>query len=166
MMHPPCSADTNYYTETDLLIIGGGNTATDTAVTCRHCGAGEVRLVCLENPNEMPAFSDELKEARESGVIFEHCWGVSRIDSTSEGKLSLSLRRCLSVFNDQGDFAPVLDESCVYHRLDADLVVVAIGLQKDLSGLPARLLDLEAGAFVYAACTLQSPHVRMPYQVR
>ena len=39
-----------------VLIIGGGNTAVDAALTCRKLGAEEVNLVCLEEKGKMPAF--------------------------------------------------------------------------------------------------------------
>ena len=140
-----------------VLVIGGGNTASDAAVTCRHCGAKEVRMICLENPREMPAFAAELSEAREMGVIFENCWGLNRIEAGPEGTLLLVLKRCLSVYDKQGRFAPQFDENGMMHRLEGDLVVVAIGQRRvDPKGLPPSLLDQETGGFCHDRSTLQS----------
>ena len=139
-----------------VVVVGGGNTAADTAMTCLHCGAAEVRLVCLESPREMPAYAAELREARELGVIIENGWGVGRIDQTSGGKLALSLNRCLSVFHEQGGFAPLMDDSSGAYSLEADLVAVAIGQTVDPAGLPAELGDASTGRFLCDEITRQS----------
>lgn len=139
-----------------IVVVGGGNSAVDTAVTCLHCGAPEVRLVCLENPHEIPAYAAELNEARELGVIIENCWGVSRIDRTPVGKLALSLNRCLSVFDAKGNFAPQLDDTCDLHSIEADMVAIAIGQSVESSGLPANLFDTVTGRFSCDEITRQS----------
>ncbi len=41
-----------------VVVVGGGNTAVDSALTCRLAGAREVRIVCLEDPYEMPAYDE------------------------------------------------------------------------------------------------------------
>jgi NADPH-dependent glutamate synthase beta subunit-like oxidoreductase len=139
-----------------VVVVGGGNSAADTAVTCLHCGASKVLLVCLENPHEMPAYAAELNEARQLGVIIENCWGVSRIDRTPVGKLTLCLNRCLSVFDPEGNFAPQLDDTSGLHSIEADMVALAIGQSVESSGLPASLLDTVTGRFAYDEITRQT----------
>ena len=53
--------------EKSVAVIGGGNTAVDCALLCRLGGASEVRIICLENPHQMPAYKQELREAKEAG---------------------------------------------------------------------------------------------------
>ena len=57
------------------LVIGGGNVAIDVALTALRQGAEEVRLVCLEQRQEMPAWEYEIEEALSEGVIIENGWG-------------------------------------------------------------------------------------------
>ena len=53
-----------------VLILGGGNTAIDVAVTAARFGA-EAKLVYRRTKDEMPAFSHEIEVAEKEGVEFE-----------------------------------------------------------------------------------------------
>lgn len=143
-----------------VVVIGGGNTAVDSALTCRLGGAREVRIVCLEDPYEMPAYAQEQREAVEAGVIIENCWGVRAMDRSAEGPIRLSLARCLAVFDPDGRFAPVLDESCAPRELTADLVVSAVGQKVDPGRLPPDLFDEGAARMAADPSTCQA--VRLP----
>ena len=55
-----------------VLVIGGGNVAIDCAMSSLHLGAKEVEMLCLEGPNEMPAWNRERNEAREQGIIIHN----------------------------------------------------------------------------------------------
>ncbi len=145
------------FTYKRVAVIGGGNSAVDTAITCVHAGAREVVMVCLENPNEMPAFEQELREARELGVRVENCWGVGGIEKTDAGSVRLSFNRCLTVFDPEGNFAPQIDETCGLHSLETDLAAVAIGHSPDVCGLPEYLFDMQAGRFSCDPVTRQAP---------
>jgi len=140
----------------NVVVIGGGNSAIDTALTCVHCGASEVRLVCLEGPHEMPVDDSVLTEAMELGVIIENRWGVDRIYRTLDGRLKLSLKRCLCVFDVEGNFAPQLDDTPGLHTIEADMVAVAIGQTVEPSGLPEGLFDFSTGRFSCDDTTMQS----------
>ena len=139
-----------------VVVIGGGNTAVDCALTCRLSGAREVRIVCLENPGEMPAYRQELREAAESGIIIENCWSVSSMETAENGGVDISLARCLSVFDEKGRFNPQLDETCSLRRLAADLVVLAVGQQVDSGKLPEDLFDPAIGRITADPLTLQT----------
>ena len=132
-----------------IIVVGGGNTAVDCALTCRMSGAQEVRIVCLENPHQMPAYEQELREAEEAGIIIENCWGVSAMEPAAGGQIHLSLARCLSVFDSGHRFNPELDDTCTLHELLADVVIWAVGQQMDTQRLPADLFD--AGTHKIAA---------------
>ena len=124
-----------------VVVIGGSNAAVDCALTCRRGGAREVRIVCLENPHQMPAYRQELREAEDAGIIIENCWGVSAMNPTADGRIHLSMARCLTVFDPDGRFNPELDDTCTLHELTADTVVLAVGQQVDPGGLPTDLFD-------------------------
>ncbi len=121
-----------------VIVIGGGNTAVDAALTCRKLGAAEVILVCLEERNQMPAFPAEIEEAQEEGIKIQDCWGPKRIHQNEEGELTVEFSRCLRVFDEKGLFAPQLEKACGLFP-SADSVVVAIGQRRDLSAIPAKL---------------------------
>jgi len=109
-----------------VVVIGGGNSAVDSAQTALRIGAKKVTMVSLEKRDEMPAFSHELAQAEAEGILFECSWGPARFNSR-EGRLSaVELQRCVSVFDGSGRFSPAFD-ACRTTSLDADAVVVAIG---------------------------------------
>jgi len=95
-----------------VLIIGGGNTAVDAALTCRKLGAQEVNIICLEERGEMPAFPAEIEEALEEGVRIQDGLGPAAYRPERERKLTVDLSRCLTVFDEQGRFCPSLEETC------------------------------------------------------
>ena len=141
-----------------VVVIGCGNTAVDSALTCRRLGAADVRIVCLENPNQIPAYEDELREASEEGVIIENGWGVIALNRTSEGTFEVSLNRCLTALDRTGRFNPQMDETGPLHSLMADTVVVAIGQRVNRELLPPELFDPRTERLVGEALTHRSPY--------
>ncbi|MCP4298866.1 MAG: FAD-dependent oxidoreductase [Proteobacteria bacterium] len=52
-----------------ILVIGGGNSAMDVARTAKHINPDlQVIVTCIEDRDNMPAFSSEIVEAEEAGV--------------------------------------------------------------------------------------------------
>jgi len=137
-----------------VIVIGGGNSAVDAALTCRKLGVSEIRMACLERPSEMPAFALELEEAKEEGITIEHCWGPRRILDHG-GHLEVEFSRCLSVFDDNGCFSPILEQTYGL-SLCADSVVLAVGQEVEAGSLPRDLLDPETGRLFGDPLTAQS----------
>lgn len=54
------------------VVVGGGNVAMDCVRTARRHGFEEVHLIYRRTEQEMPADRQEIKEAREEGVIFNY----------------------------------------------------------------------------------------------
>jgi heterodisulfide reductase subunit A-like polyferredoxin len=118
-----------------VVVIGGGNVAMDVARTARRLGASEVKAVCLEARNEMPAHSWEIEEAEEEGIMIHNSWGPKEIFS-KDGKVSaLEFQKCSSVFDKDKKFNPVYDPN-VTTKFDCETVIIAIGQAADLSVLP------------------------------
>lgn len=111
-------------------VIGGGNVAVDTAMSARRLGAKDVRIICLEKRDEMPAYPFETAQAIEEGVAIENGWGPEAIDGRDGRAAGISCVRCVSVFDDQGRFNPRYDPSST-RRFDADTVIFAIGQAPD-----------------------------------
>ncbi len=64
MTHPGQMFDLNG----EVVVIGGGSVAIDTARAALRVGASKVAAVCLESGENVPAHPWELKEAEEEGV--------------------------------------------------------------------------------------------------
>ena len=127
-----------------IVIIGGGNTAVDAALTCRLLGKTDVKLVALETAGQMPAFDMELKEALEAGITIENCWGPTALIPAEDGTIEIEFSRCLTVYDDEGSFAPVLENSCGL-RLSAETVILATGQKPKTKGWSAELFDSFTG---------------------
>lgn len=129
-----------------VIVIGGGSVAFDVARTLvrqteydvsrtaiRQKGVKEVHLVCLESMEEMPADTIEIDEGEEEGIIRHNSWGPKEIIVDEQGRArGVTFIRCLSVFDDNKQFAPMFDETQVMD-LHADMVFLTIGQATDLS---------------------------------
>ena len=128
----------------DVVVVGGGNVAIDVALTALRLGAGSVRIASLESRAEMPAHSWEQDDALEEGVSFHNGWGPKRILGEDGNVVGIELKRCISVFDKEGRFAPVYDEA-VTETFKAEAVIMAIGQATDLSFLEGSGIQIEPG---------------------
>lgn len=119
----------------EVLVCGGGNVAMDVALTAVRLGAKKVRLICLEQRNEMPASPEEVARAEEEGVEVINGWGLSRVLTDESGKVTgLESMKCTSVRNELGRFDPKYDynEKKVF---SSDYIILATGQRVDISFL-------------------------------
>jgi NADPH-dependent glutamate synthase beta subunit-like oxidoreductase len=58
-----------------VAVIGGGNVAIDVALSALRLGAREVQLDCLESREKMPAYEEEIKQAKDEGIGINVSWG-------------------------------------------------------------------------------------------
>lgn len=112
--------------------------ALDSARAAIRGGAAEVTIVSLENFDEMPVLRstqghEEFEEAQREGVVFLPRRGPKRFVGSSRLE-AVELRKVLSVFDENGRFAPRYDDADVT-TLPADACVLAIGQKPDLSFL-------------------------------
>ncbi|MDO9107617.1 MAG: FAD-dependent oxidoreductase [Coriobacteriia bacterium] len=143
-----------------VVVIGGGNVAMDVARAARRHHAKEVRVVCLESRDTMPAAAHEIHDAEMEGITVHCSWGPREI--TGENMVEgLRAVRCERVFDLERRFAPVFDEETV-NEFAADTIIFAIGQGPDIDelGLPVTFrnsimvdpVDLKTSvAGVYAA---------------
>ena len=112
--------------------------ALDSARAALRGGASDVTIVSLETFDEMPVLKttqghEEFEEAKKEGVSFKTRLGPKAF--LGNGRLSaIELKRVLSVFDENGRFAPAYDESEVT-TLEADGCILAIGQSADLAFL-------------------------------
>ncbi len=108
------------------VVIGGGNVAIDVARTAVRVGTTSTELYCLESEQEMPALPEEVEEATSEGVSIFNGWGPARILTEDGVVKGVEFKKCLSVFDNNGRFAPTFDEEELM-TVDADHVIVSIG---------------------------------------
>ncbi len=121
-----------------VAVIGGGNVATDSARLARRLGAAEVNMICLESRDIMPAYQAEVDAAEAEGVHIVASWGVQQINLDGGRISAIALKSCTSVYDKEGRFSPVYDES-VTRNIAADTVIAAIGQTTDLSFTDNRI---------------------------
>jgi coenzyme F420-reducing hydrogenase delta subunit/Pyruvate/2-oxoacid:ferredoxin oxidoreductase delta subunit len=140
-----------------VLIIGGGNVAVDVARCVRRLSNEDIQLVCLESPEQMPAWKWELDETAEEGIRFNHQRGAEAIRRSSDGRIEgLETKKVKELFDEQGRFNPVFYEDQNLF-IPADTIIVAIGRRSDLSFLKDTLVKLnERGLLIWNKNTHQT----------
>lgn len=102
--------DESYKITGKTVVIGGGNVAIDVARTSHRCGSDEVTMYCLESREQMPASNEEIEEAEEENISIQCGWGPKEILTENGHVTGIVLKKCVSVFDENGRFAPVYDE--------------------------------------------------------
>ncbi len=128
-----------------IVVIGGGSVAYDIGRSAlrygqfdisrqakRIEGVREVYLCCLESLEQMMADETEIIEGEEEGIIRINSIGPQEVLFENDKIVGIKFKRCLSVFNDEGKFAPVFDENDIV-TIECDNIMLAIGQQIDLS---------------------------------
>ena len=110
----------------NVIVIGGGNVAIDVARTAVRCGAQTVNMYSLEQRAEMPALEEEIEEAESENVVINNGYGPKRIVVENGKVVGVEFKKCVSVFNAEGKFAPKYDENDTI-IVPADFALVSIG---------------------------------------
>ena len=131
-----------------VLVIGGGNVTIDVARTARRVGPESVDVYCLETRDNMPAWEHEVLEAEAEGIKINPSWGPKRILHDGKKVKGVEFMRCVSVFDEQGQFNPKYDSATTI-MVDCDAVLVAIGLGAECAEL--QTLDLMERGYVKAS---------------
>ena len=108
------------------IVIGGGNVAVDAARVAARCHSENVALYCLESRSQMPASEEELEEAEVEGVLVYNGYGPKAILTKDGHVTGMEFKKCLSVFDGSGRFAPVFDENDTM-TIAADHIILSVG---------------------------------------
>ncbi len=154
-----------------VVVVGGGNVAYDVArtvvrqtgvdisrVALRQSTVREVHLCCLESLDAMPADDTEIIEGDQEGIFRHNSVGpIAILTNDANHAIGVSFKRVLSIFDDNGRFAPTFDEDDVT-TIEADTVIWAVGQQTDLSFLESAsdIRVTERGLIECTAETLQA----------
>ena len=80
----------------------------------------------------MPAYKNEIHEATDQGIIIRNGWGLESVNDN--GSVNLNLIKCVSVFDENGSFAPQYDNT-TKETVIADAVIFCIGQSADTNVL-------------------------------
>jgi glutamate synthase (NADPH/NADH) small chain len=112
----------------DVVVLGGGNVAMDSARTAMRLGADRVRLVYRRSREEMPARAAEVHHAEEEGIEFFLLTNPVQYLGNDKGRLTgmECLKMELGEPDASGRRRPVPVKGSEF-KLDCDLCIVAVG---------------------------------------
>jgi len=110
-----------------VVVIGGGNVAIDVArSSIRLPGVESAALYCLEPRDAMPAHEEEVEEALSEEVSIHNSWGPVRILHDGVKVTGVEFKKCTSIFDASGRFAPAYDETDTI-LVPCDHVLLSVG---------------------------------------
>jgi glutamate synthase (NADPH/NADH) small chain len=125
-----------------VAVVGGGNVAVDAARVALRLGADEVYLVYRRGEAEMPARAEEIRHAKEEGIIFEVLTLPVRLLGKNGWVCGMEcVKMELGEPDETGRRCPIPIEGSEF-TLDVDVVVVAIGTRANPL-LPSTTSGLE-----------------------
>ncbi|MFQ6099875.1 MAG: FAD-dependent oxidoreductase [Anaerolineae bacterium] len=150
-----------------VVVLGGGDVAMDAACTAMRVGTmqaderggapPEVRIAYRRTEAEMPAREDEIRQAKEDGVIFD--WLVSPVEVVADEEGNVCglgcVRMKLGEPDESGRRRPIPIEGSEF-LVDADVVVSAIGARPDLECIPESIERTSRGLIAVDESTMMT----------
>lgn len=136
-------SDTPLYVGKHVAVVGGGNTAMDSARTAIRLGAAEVTLVYRRSESEMPARREERRHALEEGVKFMMLTNPVRFTGNEKGFVTAMecVKMALGAPDASGRRRPQALEGSNF-VLPVDMAIIAVGLSPN-PVLPSLTKGLE-----------------------
>jgi len=112
----------------NVVVLGAGNVAMDSARTAMRLGAESVKIVYRRSRDEMPAREEELHHAEQEKIEFVLLTNPTQFFEDDDGRLigMECLKMELGEPDASGRRRPIPIEGSEY-RIDCDLVVVSVG---------------------------------------
>jgi heterodisulfide reductase subunit A len=138
-----------------VAVIGGGNSAIDSARTSLRLGAKEVTILYRRSREEMPALPDEVEAAKNEGIKFKFLVTPKKFVEAN-GKVGLveCFRMKLGEPDKSGRRHPIIIEGSE-HTYEASSVIVAIGQLPETNCI-AKLLDEHSQKILVDQITLET----------
>jgi NADPH-dependent glutamate synthase beta subunit-like oxidoreductase len=140
-----------------VLVVGGGNTAVDTARTALRLGADEVRILYRRSRTEMPASAEEIEQAEHEGIRLELL--TQPIEAISENG-HISALRCVRMRLGEPDASgrrrPIPIEGSEF-LIECDTMVAAVAQAPEISFLDpdhGLVIDARRRTFIVDEKTL------------
>jgi formate dehydrogenase major subunit len=140
----------------DVLVVGGGNTAMDAARTAVRLGARAVTVLYRRTRREMPCLMSEVEAAEAEGVRLETLVAPVGLGTEDDGRLRLTcVRMALGRPDLSGRPRPVPIPGSEF-TLEASAVVAAIGQAVDVATLGAADLGVSPRGISASPVTLET----------
>ncbi|HEX7268162.1 MAG TPA: FAD-dependent oxidoreductase [Streptosporangiaceae bacterium] len=123
-----------------VLVIGGGNTASDAARSAIRLGGGGATIASLESEDELLIVPEDLVQARDEGVAFAPNTSLVRVLSHDGQVTGAVLCDARLGADAQGTIRPELIPG-TEREVACDTILIAIGQVQQLEWLPDRLSD-------------------------
>ena len=138
------TTDTPLNPATNVMVVGGGNTAMDSCRTAKRLGAN-VTLVYRRSEAEMPARLEEVKHAKEEGINFLTLHNPIEYIADEKGAVKQAVLQVMQLGEPDasGRRSPVPVEGKTV-TLDVDQVIVAVGVSPNPL-VPKSIKGLELG---------------------
>jgi NADPH-dependent glutamate synthase beta subunit-like oxidoreductase/NAD-dependent dihydropyrimidine dehydrogenase PreA subunit len=125
----------------NIVVIGGGNSAVDSARTAKRGGQGTVRILYRRTADEITAVKEDIEEAIKEGITIEYL--TAPVEILGDGNKVTGIRCQRMRLGDIGEDGrrrpePIPGSEFV---IDTDQVVVAIGQRPDTSLLNIKGLE-------------------------
>ncbi len=120
-----------------VVVVGGGNTAIDSARTARRLGARSVRIVYRRTRDQMPAIKEEIEEAIQENIFLDELVMPLRLREDAGASLLTCTRMKLGDPDESGRPRPVpVVSEDAHFDIQCDRVILALGQTTDLTILP------------------------------
>ena len=127
-------------------VIGGGNSAIDAAMIAHKQGA-KVTVLYRRTEKEMPAFGNELEQAKEAGIKFNFLNGPIEYKKSESGKIIVKLAIMNLGEEDKSGRARPIDSG---ERIEEefDSILLAVGQRNNLDFLEKEGIKCEWGKVI------------------
>ncbi len=128
----------------DVLVIGGGNTASDAARSALRIGASNgtarARIVSLESPDELLIVDEDMEQGRDEGI--EYVTNTSLVKVLGENGVVTGAVLCDARLSKDasGRVTPELIPGTEY-EVSCDTIMIAIGQVQQLDWLPDEVVE-------------------------
>lgn len=128
-----------------VAVIGGGNTAMDSVRTARRLGAKRAMIIYRRSEEEMPARIEEVKHAKEEGIVFLTLHNPIEYIADEQGKVKQVILQTMRLGEPDasGRRSPVPVPGAT-QTIDIDLAIVSVGVSPNPI-VPNSIKGLELG---------------------
>jgi NADPH-dependent glutamate synthase beta subunit-like oxidoreductase len=125
----------------EVLVVGGGNTASDAARSAIRLGGGTATIVSLESEDELLIVPEDLEQGRDEQVQFATNTSVVRILGDENGAVTGAVLCDARLAKDEtGRVVPQLDPG-TEREVSCDTVLIAIGQVQKLDWLSDEMVE-------------------------
>ncbi|MEE9599073.1 MAG: FAD-dependent oxidoreductase, partial [Anaerolineales bacterium] len=137
----------------NIIVVGGGDSAIDTARTAKRLGAKNVTIVYRRSRKEMPAAFYEIEEAMYEGISIEFLTNPVSVNGNNKVQEVTLQRMKLGTPDDSGRRRPIPIEGSEFD-VPCDNIIITIGQRPDIG--PLLLKTNKWGSVEVDQVTLQT----------